>query len=44
MGIQDQRKDVEMMKNTAECARSAVMLDGEIPNYVYSLQGVAQGL
>ena len=33
-----------MMKNTinTECARSAVMLDGEIPKYVDILQGVAQ--
>ena len=32
-----------MMKNMTECARSAVMLDGEISKYVDILQGVAQG-
>ena len=32
-----------MMKNMTECARSAVMLDGEIPKYVDIFQGVAQG-
>lgn len=32
-----------MMKSMTECARSAVMLDGEISNYVDILQGVAQG-
>ena len=32
-----------MMKNMAECARSAVILDGEISKYVVLLQGVAQG-
>ena len=31
------------MKSMTECARSAVMLDGEISNYVDILQGVAQG-
>ena len=31
------------MKNITECARSAVMLDGEISKYVDILQGVAQG-
>ena len=31
------------MKNMAECARSAVILDGEISKYVVLLQGVAQG-
>ena len=30
----------EMMKNMTECARSAVMLDGELSNYVDILQGV----
>ena len=32
-----------MMKKVAECATSAVMLDGEISKYVDILQGVAQG-
>ena len=32
-----------MIKNMTECARSAVMLDGEISTYVDILQGVAQG-
>ena len=32
-----------MMKSTTECARSVLMLDGETPNYVEILQGVAQG-
>ena len=32
-----------MMEKTTECARSAVMLDGEISKYVDILQGVAQG-
>ena len=32
-----------MMEINTECARSAVMLDGEISNFVDSLQGVAQG-
>ena len=31
------------MKNVTECARGAVMLDGEISKYVDILQGVAQG-
>ena len=31
-----------MMEKSTECARSAVMLDGEISNYVDVLQGVAQ--
>ena len=31
------------MKKMTECARSAVMLDGEISKYVDILQGVAQG-
>ena len=30
-------------KNMTECARSAVLLDGEISKYVDTLQGVAQG-
>ena len=29
------------MKNMTECTRSAVMLDGEVSNYVDILQGVA---
>ena len=32
-----------MMKNMTECARSVVMLDGEISKYVDILQGAAQG-
>ena len=32
-----------MMKKMTECAKTAVMLDGEIPKYVDILQGVAQG-
>ena len=32
-----------IMKNMTECARSAVMLGGEISKYVDILQGVAQG-
>ena len=32
-----------MMKNMTECARSAVMLDGELSNYVDILRGVVQG-
>ena len=32
-----------MMEDRTECARSAVMLDGEILNYLDILQGVAQG-
>ena len=32
-----------MIKNMAERARSAEMLDGEISKYVDILQGVAQG-
>ena len=32
-----------MIKNMTSCARSAVMLDGEISRYVDILQGVAQG-
>ena len=32
-----------MMKDRTECARSAVMLDGEISNYLDILRGVAQG-
>ena len=31
------------MKNIKECARSAVMPDGEISKYIGILQGVAQG-
>ena len=31
-----------LMKNITECARSVVMLDGEISNYVDILQGVVQ--
>ena len=31
------------MKNMTECARSAVMLDGELSNYVDILRGVVQG-
>ena len=30
-------------KHMTECARSAVMLDGEISSYVDTLRGVAQG-
>ena len=36
-------KMCRMMKSTTECARSVLMLDGETPNYVEILQGVAQG-
>ena len=43
MGNWDQRKDVENDENMTECARRAVMLDGEISEYVDILQGVAQG-
>ena len=32
-----------LMKNMTECARSAVMLDGELSKYLDILQGVAQG-
>ena len=32
-----------MMKKMTGCAKSTVMLDGEISNYVDILQGVAQG-
>ena len=32
-----------MVKNITECARRAVMLDGEISKYVNILQGFAQG-
>ena len=32
-----------MMKNRTKCARSAVMLDGEISKYVDIVQGVVQG-
>ena len=32
-----------IIKKMTECARSAVMLDGEISKYVDSLQGIAQG-
>ena len=32
-----------MMKNMTECARRAVMLDGEISKNVDTLQGVGQG-
>ena len=32
-----------MMKKIAECARSAVVLDGELSKHVAILQGVAQG-
>ena len=31
------------MKNMTECARNAVLLDGEISKHVYILQGVTQG-
>ena len=31
------------MKNMTKCARSVVMLDGEISTYVDILQGVTQG-
>ena len=41
VGSWDRRKDVE--KALTECARSAVMLDGEISKYVHILRGVAQG-
>ena len=34
MGNWDQRKDVENDENMTECARSAVMLDGEISKFV----------
>ena len=43
VGNWDQRKDVENDEKFAECARSAVMLDGEILKYADVLQGVAQG-
>ena len=33
----------KMMKNMTECARSGLMLDGEISKYVVIVQGVAQG-
>ena len=39
----NQRKDVENDENMAECARSAVMLDGETSKYVDIQQGAAQG-
>ena len=42
-GIGIRGKVWRMMKNTTECATSAVMLDGEISKYVDILQGVAQG-
>ena len=38
----DQRKHVESGEKMAECATSAVMLDGEISKYVGIVQGVAQ--
>ena len=41
--IKTKRKMWRMMKNMTECARSAVMLDGEILKYVDILQGAAQG-
>ena len=36
-------KTWRMMKNMTECARSAVLLDGEVSKYVDILRGVAQG-
>ena len=42
VGSRDQRKDVENVEKN-ECARSAVMLDGEISKHVGISQGVAQG-
>ena len=41
LGIRGKRW--RMMKTMTECARSAVMLNGEISKYVDILQGVAQG-
>ena len=32
-----------MIEKMTECATSVVMVDGEIPKYVDTLQGVAQG-
>ena len=43
VGNWDQKKDVENDENMTECARSAVMLDGEMSKYVDILQGVEQG-
>ena len=34
VGHWDQRKDVENDEKMTECARSAVMLDGEVSNYL----------
>ena len=41
--IEIRGKMLRMTKTLTECARSAVMLDGEISKYVDILQGVAQG-
>ena len=41
--IEIREKMWRMIKNTTECARSAVILDGEISNHVDILPGVAQG-
>ena len=44
VGSWNQRNDVKSDENDmTECARGAVMLDGEISRYVDILQGVAQG-
>ena len=42
-GSWNKRKDVENGEKMTECAKSAMMLDGEISKYFDILQGVAQG-
>ena len=43
VGSWNKRKDVENGEKMTECAKSAMMLDGEISKYFDILQGVAQG-
>ena len=43
VGSWDQRKMWRMVKKMTECAKSAMMLDGEISKSVDILRGVAQG-
>ena len=40
VGNWDQREECRMMKSMTECARSAVMLNGEISNHADILKGV----
>ena len=43
VGSWNKRKDVENGEKMTECAKSAMMVDGEISKYYDILPGVAQG-